>query len=34
MSGRRLEVGLTLRPIDVLQGMPTDAVSLFGTVQG
>jgi hypothetical protein len=33
MSGRRLEMGITLRPVDVLQGMPTDAVSLFGVTQ-
>lgn len=33
MSGRRLEMGIRLRPVDVLQGMPTDAVSLFGVTQ-
>jgi hypothetical protein len=33
MSGRRLEMGITLRPVDVLQGLPTNAVSLFGVTQ-
>lgn len=33
MSGRRLEIGQHLRVVDVLDGMPENAVALFGVTQ-